>query len=67
MGRYVLPKEIRTILDINSGDSVEVYLDKSTLVLRKYEPECALCGQLRDAEQYKGKNICLNCLLELKL
>ena len=66
MGRYVLPMEMRKVLNINPGDSMEIFVDNTSIILRKYEPECVFCGQLGDIVRYKEKNICTNCLQELK-
>lgn len=39
LGRIVLPKELRDNLNIESSDSVEVYVNKDMIVLKKYAPE----------------------------
>lgn len=41
LGRIVLPKELRDNLNIESSDSVEVYVNKDMIVLKKYTPEKA--------------------------
>ncbi len=66
LGRVVLPIELRRSLDINVKDPMEIYVDEDRIILKKYEPACIFCNQSEDVIVYKGKNICKNCLEELK-
>jgi transcriptional pleiotropic regulator of transition state genes len=66
LGRVVLPKEIRKVLDISDGDPLEIYTDGECIVLKKYQPNCIFCGETSDVVVRKGKNICNMCLRELK-
>ena len=66
LGRIVIPKELRTTLNIEEKDSLEIYVDGEHIILKKYEPACIFCGNAKDVEVYKGKNICPNCMDELK-
>ena len=66
LGRIVLPMELRKVLDIKEKDPIEIYVDDSTIVLKKFEPACVFCSEARDVKNYKGKNICQSCLSELK-
>lgn len=36
LGRIVIPKEIRKNLRIKNGDSLEIFLDDETIILKKY-------------------------------
>ena len=36
LGRIVIPKEIRRNLKINEGDSLEIFVDSSGIILKKY-------------------------------
>ena len=40
LGRIVLPIELRRTLDIAEKDALEIYVDGSTIVLKKYRPSC---------------------------
>ena len=62
LGRIVLPIELRRTLDIAEKDSIEIYVDGSSIILKKYEPTCVFCGDAKNITVYKGKNICANCL-----
>ena len=66
LGRIVLPIELRRTLNIDIKDSIEIYVDNSSIVLKKYEPTCLFCGESEDVATYKDKNICKKCLEELK-
>ena len=62
LGRIVLPIELRRTLDIAEKDSLEIYVDGSQIILKKYEPSCIFCGDARNVVNYKGKNICPDCI-----
>ena len=66
LGRIVLPIELRRTLDIAEKDSLEIYSDGASIVLKKYEQACVFCGGVKDIVAYKGKNICEDCRKELK-
>jgi len=66
LGRIVLPIELRRTLDIAEKDALEIYVDGSTIILRKYEPSCIFCGNSKDVLVFKGRNICPACMSELK-
>ena len=66
LGRVVIPVELRRTLNIKTDDSLEVYVDGDFIMLKKYEPACIFCGNAKDVENIHGKNVCRNCLDELK-
>lgn len=66
LGRVVLPIELRRTLDIAEKDALEIYTEGNTVILKKYEPACIFCSNARDVSNYKGKNICPDCMSELK-
>ena len=66
LGRIVLPIELRRTLDIAERDPLEIYVDGSAIVLRKYRPTCIFCDSGKDVINFKGKNVCPKCLKELK-
>lgn len=65
LGRIVLPIELRRTLDIEVKDAIEIFVDGNQIILKKYEPACAFCGDAKDIFHYKNKNICKNCAKEL--
>ena len=66
LGRIVLPMELRKTLDLKVKDSIEITADKGVITLKKYSPACVFCGKERKVADFKGKNICANCLEEIK-
>ena len=46
LGRVVLPIELRRTLDIPEKDALEIYVDGTSIVLKKYEPACILKGKI---------------------
>lgn len=67
LGRVVIPIEIRNQFNIVEKDPIEIYVDKSTIVLKKFEPNCIFCGNTEDLFEYKDKLICEKCSKELNL
>lgn len=65
LGRIVIPIELRRTLGIDIKDSLEIFVDGSQIVLKKYEPTCIFCGTAKDLVNFKGKNVCPNCAKEL--
>lgn len=61
LGRVVLPIEMRRTLDIGERDSVEIYVDGDSIILKKYVPACIFCGNDEGITQYMGKNVCSSC------
>ena len=66
LGRIVLPIEMRRTLDIGEKDALEIYVEGSSVILKKYKPSCVFCDATKDITVFKGKNICPKCLKELK-
>jgi len=65
LGRIVLPIEMRRTLDIAEKDALEIYVEGSSVILKKYKPSCIFCDSSRDITEFKGKNVCPKCLNEL--
>ncbi len=66
LGRIVLPIELRRNLGIDIKDPLEIYVDGDFIMLKKYEPTCVFCGSATDVINFEGKNICRNCIADLK-
>ena len=66
LGRIVLPIELRRTIGIGPKDMIEIFVEGSSVILRKYEPDCLFCGGSRDLTPYKDKTICARCLTELR-
>ncbi|GEQ15672.1 MULTISPECIES: AbrB/MazE/SpoVT family DNA-binding domain-containing protein [Clostridium] len=66
LGRIVIPMELRRTLGIAEKDAVEIFVDGEQIIMKKYNPSCIFCGEARNVISYKGKNICTDCLDEIK-
>ena len=66
LGRVVLPIELRRTLNIDIKDSLEIYVENDSIILKKYEPSCIFCGSSEEVKEFKGKNICNACYKEIK-
>lgn len=61
LGRVVIPIEIRNKFDIAEKDPIEIYVEGSSIILKKFEPNCVFCGSSKDLVEYKDKLICSKC------
>lgn len=66
LGRVVIPIELRRVLGIEEKDSLEIFTEEESIILKKYEPSCFLCGEYRNTTSFKGKKICRSCIDSLK-
>jgi transcriptional pleiotropic regulator of transition state genes len=62
LGRIVLPIELRRTLDIAERDELEIYMENDRIVLQKFEPSCIFCASSRDLVNFRGKNVCQECI-----
>lgn len=66
LGRVVLPIELRRNMHIAEKDALEIYVDGANIILKKYEPDCIFCGNAANVTTFKGKNVCEDCIKEMK-
>lgn len=69
LGRVVIPIEIRNKFEIAEKDPIEIYVEGSSIILKKFEPNCIFCGSTKDLVEYKDKLVCSKCadsLMKLK-
>ena len=62
LGRIVIPIELRNKLKIEEKDPIEIYVDGSSIILKKYQENCVFCGRKKKVVDYKGKLICSKCM-----
>lgn len=62
LGRIVLPIELRRTLDVDIKDAMEIFTEGDNIILRKYEPACVFCSQVKHTINFKGKLICPTCI-----
>ena len=57
LGRVVLPIELRRNMGIEIKDSLEIFVEENTIILKKYEPADIFTGSMDDLIDYKGKKV----------
>jgi len=62
VGRLVLPKEVRTSLNIKNDDELEIFLDEDKIILRKRKIACEYCDRVTDVFNFEGHSVCHKCL-----
>ena len=55
LGRVVIPIELRNKFDIQVKDPIEIFVDGSSIVLKKYEPNCIFCGSSKELIEHNEK------------
>ena len=66
LGRIVIPIELRNQFEIAEKDPIEIFVDGSSIILKKYEKSCFFCGNTKKLSQYKDKLICNKCINQIK-
>lgn len=66
LGRVVLPIELRNNLGINEKDPLEIYVDGSSIVLKKHQENCILCGNTKKLIEVNGKLVCATCAKKIE-
>ena len=59
LGRIVIPAEIRKVLGIGEGDSLEIAKNDNEIVLRKYSKGCVFCGSDINVVEFSGTLVCV--------
>lgn len=68
LNRVVIPKEMCRVLGLKSktkervGSPIEIVLNGDEIVLRKYEPGCKYCGEIRELKEFMGERLCSKCI-----
>lgn len=65
LGRVVIPIELRNKFGITEKDPMEIYVDGTSIILKKYEPNCIFCSSSKKLIEFQGKQICEKCAKSL--
>ncbi|MBE7018628.1 MAG: AbrB/MazE/SpoVT family DNA-binding domain-containing protein [Ruminococcaceae bacterium] len=66
VGRIVLPKAIRKQFGLaECDDYVEIFTEENSILLKKYERSCVICGKSEGLVQIRDKKICRECVEEI--
>ena len=66
LGRIVIPKEMRTKLDIAEDTPMEIHMEGDTIVMKKDVSGCILCGSTEDVTDFRAKKICRACVRAIR-
>ncbi|MCL2407744.1 MAG: AbrB/MazE/SpoVT family DNA-binding domain-containing protein [Defluviitaleaceae bacterium] len=65
LGRIVLPMELRRTQNISERDALEIYVDKDSIIMKKYKPADIFTGETDDLVEYKGIKVSVGSIKEL--
>jgi transcriptional pleiotropic regulator of transition state genes len=68
LGRLVIPIEIRKSFDIPKYAPLAIFVnpETQTIILKKYEIGCSLCGCTKNLSVVNNKNVCKDCIDTIK-
>lgn len=66
LGRVVIPIEIRKNFDITEKNSIEIFVEGSSIILKKIKPDCIFCETSKNLIEFNNKLICNRCLEKIK-
>lgn len=61
LGRIVLPKEYRTILQIEEGDIMNIKIKDNSLLVSKTNNSCIFCNSTDSLVDFENQLICNYC------
>ena len=61
LGRVVIPKEMRKVLNMNVGDLISISVVNNHVVIARYQCGCVFCGSKEDVIEYKDVCVCKKC------
>ena len=66
LGRLVIPKDMRRNLGIEPGTDLEISSEGDTIFVRRAVSRCVFCSNTEHLVEFKGLNICPECLGAVK-
>ena len=58
--------EIRSSLNIQTGDAIDISLVGDEIILKQRVASCIICGSKKNLERIDKKYICSDCVKEIK-
>ena len=65
LGRIVIPKELRTTMDMPVGSGVEIFVENEKIIITRYYPGCYFCNTTENLVEHDGKKLCKACIAEI--
>ena len=66
LGRFVIPKEMRTSMNITKDTPIELYVEDNKIILEIHEVNCVFCGSTENITKFNERPICTDCLEKIK-
>lgn len=66
LGRIVIPKEMRTKMDIAEDTPMEIHIEGDAIVMKKDVSGCIFCGSAEDVTDFLEKKVCRACISAIK-
>jgi len=65
LGRVVIPREMRRVLNIENNDKVNIKLFNNYIQIEKSKSLCCFCNSEDNLENYNNSSVCKSCLNEI--
>ncbi len=65
LGRIVIPKETRKLLDISERDPLDIMIDGEKIILQKHIETCSMCGRNKDLRTIENLKLCPACIKKI--
>ena len=62
LGRIVIPKEMRKLIDVKEKDFVRIIKQNNSIIIKKFARSCMICGSESELSDYKDVCICRKCI-----
>lgn len=66
LGRISIPIKVRNQCEIKTNDPLEIQVDGDSIILQKYKEKCVFCRNSEYIMNFKGKNVCKECINIIK-
>tara|TARA_Y100000768_G_scaffold333811_1_gene274139 strand:+ start:249 stop:488 length:240 start_codon:yes stop_codon:yes gene_type:complete len=66
LGRVVIPKSIRSALNIEHNDEISMHVENQSLIITKNNNSCSICPEEKIEMQIKDKYLCKSCVQAIK-
>lgn len=65
LGRLVIPKEMRKLLNVDYGDAVRIIKQNKEVVIKRAEKSCIICGCEENLVECRDTYVCRDCVREI--
>ena len=62
LGRVVIPKSIRSALNVEHNDEISMHVENQSLIITKNNNSCSICPEEKIEMQIKDMYLCKSCV-----